>query len=145
MFNGKQVMDTTVDAARRKMRDALDALRDEARKPLDDWEAAEATRIQNLKSRVERLANAAPAEESTVVHGDFRCDNPDASQQATADHRGGEGPRLHPHRRAQRGAAGLAPLVVVQVCACCCDFFDASIADLSLMLCKADWPWVVMT
>lgn len=54
----------TVDAARRKMREALDALKDEARKPLDDWEAAEATRIQNLKNRLERLTNAAPAEET---------------------------------------------------------------------------------
>lgn len=55
---------STVDAARRKMRDALDALKDEARKPLDDWEAAEALRIQNLKNRLERLTNAAPADET---------------------------------------------------------------------------------
>lgn len=67
---GKQLTDeqrkeiATVDAARRKMRERLDALRDEARKPLDDWEAAEQTRIQNLKNRLERLTNAAPAEET---------------------------------------------------------------------------------
>lgn len=33
-----------VDAARRAIRDRLDALKDEARKPLTDWEAAEAVR-----------------------------------------------------------------------------------------------------
>lgn len=74
---GKQLTDeqrkaiATVDAARRKMRDALDALRDEARKPLDDWEAAEATRIQNIKNRIERLTNAAPSEESTEAFAEL--------------------------------------------------------------------------
>ena len=34
-----------VDAERRKIRDRLDALRDEVRKPLDDYEAAEASRV----------------------------------------------------------------------------------------------------
>ena len=74
---GKQLTDeqrkaiATVDAARRKMRDALDALRDEARKPLDDWEAAEATRIENLKNRIDRLTNAAPTEETTEAFAEL--------------------------------------------------------------------------
>jgi hypothetical protein len=54
-----------VDAARRKIRDQLDALRDEARKPLDDWEAAEKERVDTLTARLHRLANATPAEETT--------------------------------------------------------------------------------
>lgn len=41
-----------VDAERRKVRDRLDALKDEVRKPLDDWEAAEAKRIDALKLRL---------------------------------------------------------------------------------------------
>lgn len=41
-----------VDAERRKIREALDALRDEARKPLTDWEAAEEKRIAALKLRL---------------------------------------------------------------------------------------------
>lgn len=54
-----------VDAARRKIRDKLDALRDEARKPLDEWEAAEEARVEALKARLDRLANAAPAEDTS--------------------------------------------------------------------------------
>lgn len=44
-----------VDAARRSIREKLDALRDEARKPLDDWEAAEEARVKKLKDRLERV------------------------------------------------------------------------------------------
>lgn len=44
-----------VDAARRKIRERLDALRDEARKPLDDWEATEERRVQTLKDRLAAL------------------------------------------------------------------------------------------
>lgn len=44
-----------VDAARKRIRDRLDALRDEARKPLDDWEAAEETRINALRDRLAAL------------------------------------------------------------------------------------------
>lgn len=54
-----------VDAARRKIRERLDALRDEARKPLDEWEAAEEARVDALKARLDRLANAAPAEDAS--------------------------------------------------------------------------------
>ena len=53
-----------VDAARRSMRDRLDALKDEARKPLDAWEAAEKERVDMLKSRLQRLTGATPAEET---------------------------------------------------------------------------------
>lgn len=53
-----------VDAARRSMRERLDALKDEARKPLDAWEAAEKDRIDALKSRMVRLRDAAPAEDT---------------------------------------------------------------------------------
>lgn len=45
----------TVDAARRKIRERLDALRDEARRPLDEWEAAEEQRVNLLKSRLAAL------------------------------------------------------------------------------------------
>lgn len=54
-----------VDAERRKIRDRFDALKDEIRKPLDDWEAAEAARVDALKARLDRLTNAAPTEESS--------------------------------------------------------------------------------
>lgn len=53
-----------VDAQRRRLRDQLDALRDEARKPLDDWEAAEAERVAKIKARLARLNEAAPEEET---------------------------------------------------------------------------------
>jgi colicin import membrane protein len=53
-----------VDAQRRRLREQLDALRDEARKPLDDWEAAEAERVAKIKARLARLNEAAPEEET---------------------------------------------------------------------------------
>ena len=54
-----------VDAARRKIREKLDALRDEARKPLDDWEAAEAARVDALKARLAQLTDAAPTDDTS--------------------------------------------------------------------------------
>ncbi len=53
-----------VDAARRSMRDRLDALKDEARKPLDDWEAAEQERVAAIKARLVRLRDAVPPDDS---------------------------------------------------------------------------------
>ena len=44
-----------VDSSRKSMRDQLDALRDEARAPLDEWEAADAQRIESLKRGITRL------------------------------------------------------------------------------------------
>jgi len=48
---------TAVDAARKKARDRLDALRAEARKPLDDWEAAEAKREATVNSALDQIRN----------------------------------------------------------------------------------------
>ena len=53
-----------VDAARRSMRDRLDALKDEARRPLDAWEATEKERVEAIKARVARLRDAAPSEDT---------------------------------------------------------------------------------
>lgn len=46
-----------VDAARRTIRDRLDALKDEARKPLTEWEAAEAKRQARDKEILAQLTN----------------------------------------------------------------------------------------
>lgn len=54
-----------VDAARRALRARLDALKDEARKPLDEWEAREKDRVDALSARLDRLANAQPAEDTS--------------------------------------------------------------------------------
>lgn len=48
-----------VDAERRKVRERLDALRDEARAPLDAWEAAEKSRLDGIRERIARI-EAAP-------------------------------------------------------------------------------------
>lgn len=47
-----------VDAERRKVRDRLDALRDEARAPLTAWEKAEEERVQRIKDRLEKVRTA---------------------------------------------------------------------------------------
>lgn len=57
-----------VDAARRKVRDALDALRDEARKPLVDWEAAEELRVNGLKARLRALDAGRADTTSSAAH-----------------------------------------------------------------------------
>ena len=51
-----------VDAERRKVRDRLDKLKDEIRAPLTAWEAEEAARIERHKANLDRIRNAAPAE-----------------------------------------------------------------------------------
>ena len=65
-----------VDAERRKVRDRLDALRDEVRAPLTKWEADEADRVQRLKDRLDRVRLAhtmlpeyAPAEQIGALLG----------------------------------------------------------------------------
>jgi peptidoglycan DL-endopeptidase RipA len=55
---GKELVDKLkeqpklVDAERKRMRDYLDALRDDVRKPLTDWETAEEERIAAIKKRL---------------------------------------------------------------------------------------------
>ncbi|MGE0575403.1 hypothetical protein [Reyranella sp.] len=44
-----------VDADRRRIREALDALRDEVRKPLDEWEAADRRRIAAHEAALEEM------------------------------------------------------------------------------------------
>lgn len=48
-----------VDAARKNIRDKLDALRDEVRKPLTDWEVAEEARAQRCQQVLASLKSAA--------------------------------------------------------------------------------------
>lgn len=58
---GKQLVDDLkdvpkkIDAERKRMRDQMDALADEVRKPLDDWEAAETARIDAHKALIDWL------------------------------------------------------------------------------------------
>lgn len=48
-----------VDASRKKFRDELDALKDQVRKPLTDWEEAEKSRVAKLKESLEWLQSMA--------------------------------------------------------------------------------------
>ena len=55
---GKQLVSTwkdqakVVDAERKKMRDSLDALKEEIRRPLTEWENAEVTRVADIRERL---------------------------------------------------------------------------------------------
>jgi len=42
-----------IDSERKRMRDMLDAMKDDVRKPLTDWEESEANRISEIKQRIE--------------------------------------------------------------------------------------------
>jgi len=58
---GKELVDKLkeqpklVDAERKRMRDKLDALKDQVRKPLTDWENAEEARIAEIKAVLEMM------------------------------------------------------------------------------------------
>lgn len=54
-----------VDAERRKLRARLDTLRDEVRKPLDDWEAAEDARIDRAKAALQEVKTTGLTGEDT--------------------------------------------------------------------------------
>lgn len=59
---GKQLVDDLkeipkkIDAERKRMRDQLDALADEVRRPLDEWEAAEDARVALHKADIDGMA-----------------------------------------------------------------------------------------
>ena len=48
-----------IDADRKRWRDTCDAIRDEIRRPLTEWEAAEAARVQRHKDGIEKMRNLA--------------------------------------------------------------------------------------
>ena len=60
---GKQLVDDLkdvpkrIDAERKRMRDTLDALADDVRRPLTEWEQAEEDRVQRHKDAVEGIAS----------------------------------------------------------------------------------------
>lgn len=66
-----QVKIDPIDAERRKIRAELDALKEEIRKPLTDWENKEKERVANLETAFEALSNM-----------DFFLDEPTAAQLA---------------------------------------------------------------
>lgn len=48
---------TAIDAERKAMRDRLDALKDEVRRPLTEWEQAEKDRVNSLQLRLSHIEN----------------------------------------------------------------------------------------
>lgn len=79
---------TKVDAARREIRLKLEALSDEVRKPLTDWEEAETARVENCKATIRHIEECGRGfiggspqpfiillrelEEKVVIDGTFR-------------------------------------------------------------------------
>lgn len=61
-----------IDAERKRMRDKLDALADEVRAPLDEWEAAEEARVQGHKDAVAGISRMAE-ELSEATAADIRA------------------------------------------------------------------------
>lgn len=63
-----------IDANRRRIKDELDALKDEVRRPLTEWENAEAARVQGIKDRIEsmREALARSGDTSTAIALEIR-------------------------------------------------------------------------
>ena len=74
---GKELVDhykevpKTIDANRKRIRDELDALKDEVRRPLTEWEEAEKARVAQLQARVDGFGAiaAAIAKDSSELMG----------------------------------------------------------------------------
>lgn len=56
-----------IDAERKRMRDELDALADEVRKPLTEWEQAEEERVAGHKKRIQWLQDFALCDEANAA------------------------------------------------------------------------------
>ena len=57
-----------IDANRKKIRDELDRLKDEVRKPLTEWEEAEKARVQGIKDRISAIhMHGAQTQDSVMV------------------------------------------------------------------------------
>ena len=56
-----------IDANRKRIKDELDALRDEVRKPLTEWEEAEKARVQGIKDRIETIRQHAGMSEDSAM------------------------------------------------------------------------------
>ena len=54
-----------IDANRKRIRDELDALKDEVRRPLTEWEEAERARVQGIKDRIEAIRQHAGMSEDS--------------------------------------------------------------------------------
>ncbi len=54
-----------IDANRKRIRDELDALKDEVRRPLTDWENAEKARVQGIKDRIAVIQTPIPEDSSS--------------------------------------------------------------------------------
>ena len=54
-----------IDANRKRIRDELDALKDEVRKPLTEWEEAEKARVQGIKDRIGHIKCPIPDDSSS--------------------------------------------------------------------------------
>ena len=54
-----------IDANRKRIRDELDALKDEVRRPLTEWEEAEKARVQGIKDRIGHIKCPIPDDSSS--------------------------------------------------------------------------------
>ena len=64
-----------VDAERKRWRDQLDAWRDEARGPLNEWEAAEDARIAKHQERIEHIKGFQVCDELSAANISAQLDN----------------------------------------------------------------------
>lgn len=58
-----------IDANRKRIRDELDALKDEVRKPLTDWEYAEELRVQGIRARISGMYLQGAQTQGSVMVG----------------------------------------------------------------------------
>ena len=56
-----------IDANRKRIKDELDELRDEVRRPLTEWEDAEKARVQGIKDRIEVIRQHAGMDEDSTM------------------------------------------------------------------------------
>lgn len=59
---------STIDSERKRMRDELDQLRDDTRRPLTEWEDAEKSRVQAHEEIIAELTNLIPSETLDAIN-----------------------------------------------------------------------------
>lgn len=67
---GWKAQATAVDVERRRVREFLDALKDEVRAPLTDWEKAEEARVTAIKGRIAEIEDMAISPDTPITGND---------------------------------------------------------------------------
>lgn len=130
LVDGLKEIPKKIDAERKRARETLDALADEVRRPLTDWEAAEDARLarhnQNVMKLAQYAANASPQLESEVLR------NMLAGVRAIVVNESWEEFEAEAHRAKEKGLEALTAALVAR------EKYEAEQAELARLRAEAE-------